>query len=426
VIQRSQLAAVALLGAGACTVPTVGTGTFFLCPDSGAYCTASGQLALDGGSDGGPADAGRDAGQDAGLDAGPDGGLDAGPDGGSSAGCIIAGTGTLPDLLYPRWGLGGAYIVYNQNGSHDRIFAAGGYDPDGGTTADVQGDELDQDDDWVQVGTVPGSNFLPRAQFPLVAEESIGLIAIGGIGGADPATQTVLGDLLILPYDAPPETTGVTWFTPDGGGPQLIQPRYAHAAVLAKPGLIITCGGSAQGAPTNSCEMLSLPDNVFGEWVEGPPMLSVREGLSMAVGSDGNVYAFSGSGGVGTANLTSFEMLNPNDLDAGWSCPGSCPAMTSGHVYGAAAVVGTKMFVMGGLQTPSSLTSINAVEYLDLANLSAGWQAGANMPQARSSFGAVVLPTTGTIEVFGGQGGMYDACTVASVEEYDPSNNTWQ
>jgi len=99
--------------------------------------------------------------------------------------------------------------------------------------------------------------------------------------------------------------------------------------------------------------------------------------------------------------------------------------MLSGHVYGAAAVVGNRIYIMGGVALPADQTSNNVVEYLDVTNPSAGWQEAAGMPTARSYFGAVVTPT-GTIRVFGGHGGPDNTCTIANVEEYTPSSNTWR
>jgi hypothetical protein len=405
-------ATVGLILVTGCTLAAIPNGLVLCsggsCP-SGFLCQADGRCWQTG--------TGPDAGRDAGVDAGCDAGFDAGADGGlvDAGGCVIGGDGAFPDLLYPRWGLGGAFVLYSNGASnYERIFAAGGFDPAGDTAADVQGDEFDMGSNWVQVGTVGSSNFAPRALFPLVTTP-LGVVALGGITGSG----AVLGDLVLLPGDTP-SVFSATW---EETGAQMIQPRFDHAAVLAN-GEMIACGGIAGGAPTSSCETYSLTYAFDGGWQSGPSMSKGRQGLSMAVGSDENIYAFGGSG-FDPSSLTSFEMLNPNDLDAGWSCPGACPTMLSGHFNGAAAVVGSKMYVMGGLASPIALSSISTVEFLDLANLSAGWQEAANMSTARSSFGAVVLPT-GAIRVFGGQGGPLNSCTIASVEEYTPSTNQWQ
>ena len=146
-----------------------------------------------------------------------------------------------------------------------------------------------------------------------------------------------------------------------------------------------------------------------------------RNGLSMVLGSDGNVYALSGSG-ASTSSLTNWEMLGSNGV---WSCPGTCPPMLSGHVYGAAVLLGSKIYVMGGVALPADQTSNNIVEYLDLTNMAAGWQEAAGMLTARSYFSAVTTPTD-TIRVFGGHGGPNNTCTIANVEEYTPGSNIWR
>lgn len=403
-----------------CTLATIPNGVILCssgtCP-SGFACQGDGHcwqlgtgpdagMKADAGrTDGGPADAGNDGGGDAGLDGGPPNcaGEDAG-------GCVICSTdGALPDLLYPRWGLGGAYIAYAAGSEiFERIFAVGGFNSPGATTADVQFDELDTGNAWAEVGN---TNLTARALFPLVSRHDVGLFAIGG---EDQGTGTVLGDTLILATNAPPIPTA-SWTSL---GEDLIQPRFGHGAVVELDARsILVCGGSGLGVPLSTCEV--LPD-VDGGWQAGPAMTYERNGLSMATGSDGNVYAFSGSGNS-TASLTSWEMLDASGL---WTCPGTCPQMLSGHVNGAAVVVGSKIYVMGGVALPAE-TSNNIVEVLNVNDLAGGWQVLAGMPTARSFFGAVATPT-GTIRVFGGHGGPDNTCTIANVEEYTPSNNTWK
>jgi hypothetical protein len=400
--------------AGACTPqPGAVTGkTFFACPNGeGGFCTVNNAAAIDAGPD-----AGRDAGP---PDAGFDGGFDAGPgfdcdtDAGACVICSADPTDPLPDLLYPRGGLSGVYFKQT-NGSEtfERVYAIGGFDPSGDTTASVEVNEFDTGNIWTPVGN---GNLTPRAFFSVISNGFFGLIAFGG---EDLTTGMILGDTVIFPSDVAPLPSS-SWVE---ASPVLIQPRENHAAVQeSNGGTIITCGGTALGVPLATCETLSLQNDLDGGWQAGPALNFERDGLSMALGSDGNVYAFSGSGS-NTASLTSFEML---DSSGAWSCPGTCPQMNSGHVYGAAVAVGTKIYVMGGVALPADQTSNNIVEYLDLANLSAGWKEATGMLTARSYFGAVALPT-GNIRVFGGHGGPDNTCTIANVEEYSPSSNMWR
>ena len=201
---RSNIAAFALLVAGACTPPNVLSGNpFFLCSSNPDVYCAPNQPPADAGSD-----AGIDAGHDAGpLDAGFDAGFDAGPPSfncadGDAGGCVICSADLvdgLPDLLYPRWGLGGVYIKQT-NGSEvfDRIYAVGGFDPSGATTADVEVDELDTGNTWGQVGN---ANLSPRTFFPVVSQPAVGLIAVGG---EDLDTGAILGDTVIFSNEMAP------------------------------------------------------------------------------------------------------------------------------------------------------------------------------------------------------------------------------
>ena len=417
--------AIGLTLAAGCSLATIPNGVVLCssgtCP-SGFACEADGRCwQLGTGPDAGPpVDGGKpDAGPG---DAGNDGGADAGSDGSSAfdcgitdaGGCVICSTdGVFPDLLYPRWGLGGVYLKQT-NGSEtfDRVYAVGGFDPSGTETSSVQLDELDTGNAWSPVGN---ANLTPRSFFSVVSNAFIGLIAFGG---EDLTTGMVLGDTVIFPSDvAPIPTSG--WVE---ASPVLLQPRENHAAVVeANGGAVITCGGSAEGIPLGTCETLSLETDLDGGWEEGPQLVYERDGLSMALGSDGNVYAFSGSGSNPTG-LTNWEMLG---TDGGWGCPGTCPQMNSGHVFGAAVAVGTKIYVMGGVAEPADQTSNNTVEYIDVTNLAAGWQEVAGMLTARAYFAAVATPE-GTIRVFGGHGGPLNSCTIANVEEYSPSSNTWR
>jgi len=263
-----------------------------------------------------------------------------------------------------------------------------------------------------------------------VAQPSTGLYAIGG---SDTQTHAVLGDMVMLSSRDAPSSSSY-WYTQvnhfsDGGFAiiQMIQPRFEHAAVLEADGdTVIACGGNAGGASTSSCELFELSSllDAGAAWRPGPSMRFERQGLEMAVGSDGYVYAFSGSGND-TRSLTNWERLDPNDPDGGWSCPGTCPSLTSGHVNGAAVAIGSSIYVMGGLAAPDDTTSLNALEALNVSALSDGWTQESGMLIGRSAFAAVALPT-GNLRVFGGAGGPYSSCTVAGVEEYSPSSNEWQ
>ena len=97
--------------------------------------------------------------------------------------------------------------------------------------------------------------------------------------------------------------------------------------------------------------------------------------------------------------------------------------------YPAFAVVGNKVYVMGGQEKADSTTCLNSCFMLDLADINAGWQELAPMPGARMLAAAGVVD--GVIYVMGGCSLAPDAkgngqrTYLKDVLCYDPGSNTW-
>ena len=97
--------------------------------------------------------------------------------------------------------------------------------------------------------------------------------------------------------------------------------------------------------------------------------------------------------------------------------------------YPAFAVVGNKVFVIGGQEKADSTTCLNSCFMLDLADSNAGWKEMAPMPSARMLAAAAVVD--GVVYVMGGCSLAPDAqgngqrTYLKDVICYDPGSNTW-
>ncbi|MHB8417295.1 MAG: Kelch repeat-containing protein [Myxococcales bacterium] len=403
---RGTALAVACL-ASACTVQTNGM-VYYLCDAGPTYCDANGNPLL------APVDGGRDGG----ADAGPDAGFDAGPDAGPDAGCVLLAPGAAN--IDPRWELAAAYVQFQGgSGPIQRLFAIGGHAADGRVTSETQLEELESSPQWL-----PAAGLLtPRAAFAAVSLAPPGdplhpgVVVFGGV--------TATGYLSSMEHfldhssgDAP----ATAWVA---DAPTLPGTLFGHAAVVEPDGqTVLTCGGERSGSTTAECHTLrlegALPDGGWiwdpAGWQTAPSMVRQRSQLSMAVGPDGTIYALGGSGSPDPSS--EWESL---DLDAGAWVLQSAPLVYA-HIDAAAVVSGSRLYVVAG-ETSSSLDGVGStqVEAFDLDGGSA-WTAVHPLNYPRFGLAAVTTPYDGHIHAIGGE---HDGCSLGTVEEYDPGNNSW-
>ena len=105
------------------------------------------------------------------------------------------------------------------------------------------------------------------------------------------------------------------------------------------------------------------------------------------------------------------------------------PDLPTTIAYPAFAVIGTKLYVMGGQEKADSVTCLSRSFVLDMAAPNKGWQELARMPEARMLAAAGVID--GKIYVTGGCSlhpdakGAAERTYLKSTLCYDPATNTW-
>jgi N-acetylneuraminic acid mutarotase len=144
------------------------------------------------------------------------------------------------------------------------------------------------------------------------------------------------------------------------------------------------------------------------EWSTGPSLLHARAAHTVVATSNA-IYALAGSG-EGMRPVMEVERFDGNT----WTLETTVP---EGLNAPAAAVVGDRIFVIGGFSGVSNLPT-DRVHIYDTR--SKQWSLAAPLPAPRGGHAAVVL--NGKIHVFGGGN---NRSTIADHSVYDPSTNAW-
>jgi N-acetylneuraminic acid mutarotase len=276
-------------------------------------------------------------------------------------------------------------------------------------------------------------SFAPIPLFPRQEHSTLFLppSTIAILGGIIPSNDTNLA--------APFETTALmqfysitanTW-TSRARIPQPL--NHVNAAVV--DGKIYLLGGLAEsGGPENrawraiaECWMY---DPSSDTWSELPSVPAGQERGSAAVGVfESNIYL---AGGVtalelygnqtqATVSVVSvFDTVAQKWLDV----PEPAKFMSEGRDHAGAAVVGGKMYVLGGRERgPGNVK--DTVFILNLGDIEAGWEVdAARMPTARGGVAAGVVGKM--IYTFGGEGNpAVESGVFAQVEAYDTVKDKW-
>jgi len=143
------------------------------------------------------------------------------------------------------------------------------------------------------------------------------------------------------------------------------------------------------------------------QWYEMPQMTHARFGAAI-VALQNQIYVIGGWDGIGAVS----NIVEVFDLETGvWSRKSN---MNTAVVYGASAVVGNNIHVMGGY-TGSTYSNRHQV----FNTLTNSWSLAQALPQACSGAGAVAVD--GNIFLTGG----FDDTVLNNNQMYNPATNSW-
>ena len=158
--------------------------------------------------------------------------------------------------------------------------------------------------------------------------------------------------------------------------------------------------------------MASMSFAIEGAWTQKADMLTPRAGVSTGV-VDGKIYAIGGAESS-SVFLSTLEVYNP--VTDTWTGKTEMPTARSSA---AISVVNGKIYVMGGVI--GFATTTLAVEEYDPSTDT--WAKKADMPTSRCFFSSSVM--NGKIYAIGGWTEIPQRRVLSTVEEYDPATDTW-
>ncbi len=210
------------------------------------------------------------------------------------------------------------------------------------------------------------------------------------------------------------DPAGDSWTT----GPDLPGPAVENPAVTAHGGKLYVFGGSTapfSGAVSNA----AVFDPATGEWTALTQMPTARGGAT-AQALDGKIYVAGGMSAAG-ASLSTLEVFDPV---AGTWTP-AAPMSTRRDNPGS-AVLNDHLYLFGGRTRDADGTVINgtlaSVEMYDPTTDS--WTGRAPMPTGRRTMAVGTL--NGRAQLVGGEGNPSTPGTFAANEEYDPDADSWR
>lgn len=160
-----------------------------------------------------------------------------------------------------------------------------------------------------------------------------------------------------------------------------------------------------------SCASLSAHSNnpTAGSWYDAPPMLHARSAHAVVSTGDA-IYAIGGTGEGGR------PVLDVERFDGtSWRAETRLPS--DGLNAPAAAVIGRRIYVIGGFKTTTNVPTADVLIYDVDAHT---WSTAAPLAEPRGGHAATVL--NGKIHIIGGGN---SRSTLANHSEYVPATNRW-
>ena len=163
---------------------------------------------------------------------------------------------------------------------------------------------------------------------------------------------------------------------------------------------------------------LWIYDTTTDSWVQGADLPGSAVENPAVLAYQGKVFAFGGSTGPFSGAVTNAAVYDP--ATDTWT---SLAAMSTGRGGPTAQVIGSQMYVVGGMDTNGA--SLSSVEIYTPGSNS--WTAGPSMSTRRDNPGSAVLD--GNLYIFGGRtrntdGSVVDG-TLSTVEMLNPVSGNW-
>jgi N-acetylneuraminic acid mutarotase len=173
-------------------------------------------------------------------------------------------------------------------------------------------------------------------------------------------------------------------------------------------------GRLSNGSSSTTVEEYDPATNL---WTTKASMPTGRQYLAAGVVNN-KVYAFGGFGNCGNPCAT-VEEYDPA-TNTWTNCGGTCASMPTGRHSLAVAVVNNKIYAIGGQSGSSALTTVEEYDPATNTWTNCGGTC-ASMPTARWHLAAGVVNS----KIYAIGGNTPSGCCLNTVEEYNPSTNTW-
>jgi N-acetylneuraminic acid mutarotase len=183
-----------------------------------------------------------------------------------------------------------------------------------------------------------------------------------------------------------------------------------HLILFALACLLPGCGGGGDNTLASQPQSPGVGNDT---WAALPSILPTARHRATSSVLNGAVYVIGGSTTSALGYSGAIERYNPSSTQFPWSTRSPMP---TARIAPCSATVGDNIYVIGGL------TAAGATDVVESYNANSGW-ADPLTPMPTARFDSACVAVNGLIYVIGGTG---DASQhVATVEVYDPANNTW-
>lgn len=322
--------------------------------------------------------------------------------------CADHGTwATQTSMLEPRVQFGLAATATN-------VYVAGGTSSSAGALAAMDVYTI-ATGAWTQGSPLPTAS----ASLVLLAGPDGKIYAIGGYVPANTVATTVGNSPTTYSIDYTPSAV----YTPAGAWASMPEPstRLLEAGATGPDGKLYVIGGLV-GSTLTATTSVEAYDTTAGSWTDVADIPTPRARLAAVTGPDGKIYALGGSSIAGLAinplgePLTTVERYTP--ATSSWE---SVASMTTARMDFAAAVgVDGRIYAIGGDMAAATFTGVASVATVEAYTPSTNtWEPVTSLPATLVNFQATAAASPGLLAI-GGQADELDGMELATVQAYTP------